>query len=105
LGLLFGLLLGGRFDRAATAENDAQPAAASRGPLSASREGLRARLAIAGLLGGLGFLTAAEAPWAHAVGVVCLFAAMILAFLAIDPARIAAVEDEQPVRPFSRPGR
>ncbi|HEX4435510.1 MAG TPA: cytochrome d ubiquinol oxidase subunit II [Solirubrobacteraceae bacterium] len=104
LGLLFGLLLGGRFDHSATLENEPQQAA-PRGLLSAAKEGLRARLAFAGLLGGLGFLTAAEAPWAHAVGVVCLFAAMILAFLAVDPARIAAVDDELPVRPLRRPGR
>jgi cytochrome bd ubiquinol oxidase subunit II len=104
LGLLFGLLLGGRFDHAAPAASGAAPNGA-RGLLSITKEGLRARLALAGLLGGIGFLTAAEAPWAHSVGVVCLFAAMILAFLAVDPARIAAVEEEQPVRPLRRPGR
>jgi cytochrome bd ubiquinol oxidase subunit II len=105
LGLLFGLLLGGRFDHAAAEHENGSAPGATRGPLSAGRERLRARLALAGLLGGLGFLTAAEAPWAHGVGVVCLFAAMILAFLAIDPARIAAVEDERPVRPLRRPWR
>jgi cytochrome bd ubiquinol oxidase subunit II len=105
LGLLFGLLLGGRFDHSAGAEDAATATAAPHSLLSAATEGLRARLAFAGLLGSLGFLTAAEAPWAHGVGVACLFAAMILAFLAVDPARIAAVEDEQPVGPLRRPGR
>jgi cytochrome bd ubiquinol oxidase subunit II len=104
LALLFSLVLGGRFDHDTTAGDGAATASPHR-LLSVAKEGLRARLAFAGLLGGLGFLTAAEAPWAHAVGVVCLFAAMILAFLAIDPSRIAAVEDERPVSPLRRPGR
>jgi cytochrome bd ubiquinol oxidase subunit II len=104
LGLLFGLLLGGRFDDATTAE-DGDATKHAHSLLSAAKEGLHARLAFAGLLGGLGFLTAAEAPWAHGIGVVCLFAAMVLAFLAVDPARIASVEEERPVRPLRRPGR
>jgi cytochrome bd ubiquinol oxidase subunit II len=98
LGLLFGLLLRGRFD-SAHAQADAQPREATpreptpRALLSASSNGLRARLSLAGLLGGLGLLTAAEAPWAHAFGVVSLFACMIFAFLAVDPLELARAED------------
>jgi cytochrome d ubiquinol oxidase subunit II len=103
LGLLFGLLLRGRFDPAhadASAEPREAPPweatprdATPRALLSASSNGLRARLSLAGLLGGLGLLTAAEAPWAHALGVASLFACMIFAFLAVDPLELARAED------------
>jgi cytochrome d ubiquinol oxidase subunit II len=103
LGLLFGLLLRGRFDPA-EAQADTQPREPTpreptpqeptpRTLLSASSNGLRARLSLAGLLGGLGLLTAAEAPWAHALGVVSLFACTIFAFLAVDPLELARAED------------
>jgi cytochrome bd ubiquinol oxidase subunit II len=94
LGLLFRLVLGGQLDRPPTTAGDIAP-----GPLrilSSSRHRLYARLATAGLLGGLGFLTAAQAPWAHAVGVTSLFGCMIFAFLAVGPAQLAAAEDEEP---------
>jgi cytochrome d ubiquinol oxidase subunit II len=92
LGLLFGLLLRGGFD--VDLEHSAAVAPTSpRALLSASSRGLHARLSLAGLLGGLGLLTAAEAPGAHAVGVVCLIASMIFAFLAVDPTELAAAED------------
>jgi len=115
LGLLFGLLLRGRFDPAGEADAEAErahaqrpyaqrphaprpqagrPTATARSVLAASSSGLRARLALAGLLGGLGLLTAAEAPWAHGLGVACLFACMIFAFLAVDPTGLAAQEDD-----------
>jgi cytochrome d ubiquinol oxidase subunit II len=92
LGLLFGLFLRGGFDEG----GEPSPAAAVASPralLSASSAGLHARLSLAGLVGGLGLLTAAEAPWAHAVGVVCLFGCMIFAFLAVDPTELAAAGD------------
>jgi cytochrome bd ubiquinol oxidase subunit II len=101
LGLLFRLVLGGQLHRPATAAGDVSP-----GPLrvlSTSRQGLYARLALAGLLGGLGFLTAAEAPWAHAVGVISLFGCMIFAFLAVGPGQLAAEEDEEPLSPLRLP--
>jgi cytochrome bd ubiquinol oxidase subunit II len=92
LGLLFSLVLRGRFDP--PAEGGPSPAPATIGDvLRPTAQGLRARLAVAGLLGGIGLLTIAEAPWAHGVGVACLFAAVILGFLAVDPARLAAGED------------
>jgi cytochrome d ubiquinol oxidase subunit II len=82
LGLLFGLLLGGRFD-----EHDSTHA---MGPLNdevrqSLTSGLSARLAVAGLLGGVAFLTAADAPWAHIVGIACLVACALFSFRAVDP--------------------
>jgi len=94
LGLLFSLALRGRFDE------HHERVDARRGPpeslaevLAPAAQALRARLALAALLAGVGLLTIAEAPWAHGVGVACLFAAMILGFLAVDPAALAARED------------
>lgn len=92
LGLLFRLVLGGRFDAAASAAYDVTPASGFGELLAPAAQGLRGRLAVAGLLGGIGFLTIAEAPWAHGLGVACLFAAMILGFFAIDPAGVARRE-------------
>jgi hypothetical protein len=50
-------------------------------------------LAIACLIGGVGFLTVAEAGWAHAVGV-----AMLLAAIALGLAATASglLEDDRP---------
>ncbi len=56
--------------------------------LAASRDGLLGRLALASLIGGFGFLTAAEAGWAHAIGVLCLFGFMVLGFFAYAPAQV-----------------
>jgi cytochrome d ubiquinol oxidase subunit II len=101
LGLLFRLVLGGQLDRPPTAADDVSP-----GPLqmlSTSRQGLYARLALAGLVGGLGFLTAAEAHWAHAVGVTSLFGCMVFTFLAVGPAQLAAEDDEEPPVPLQLP--
>jgi cytochrome d ubiquinol oxidase subunit II len=92
LGLLFGLVLRGRFDPGSAARG-ATPVASLGDLLAPAAQGLRARLAVAGLVGGVGFLTIAEAPWAHGVGVACLFMAMILGFLAVDPAGLARGEE------------
>ncbi|MEA2214752.1 MAG: cytochrome bd ubiquinol oxidase subunit [Solirubrobacteraceae bacterium] len=92
LGLLFSLVLRGRFDRPGETGLSSTPATIAD-VLRPTRHGLRARLAVGGLLGGIGLLSVAEAPWAHGVGVACLFAAMILGFLAVDPAGLAASED------------
>jgi cytochrome d ubiquinol oxidase subunit II len=92
LALLFSLVLRGRFETPREDGDGRRPASVTA-LLAPAAEGLRARLALAGLLGGVGLLTIAEAPWAHGIGVACLFAAMILAFLAVDPAGLAARED------------
>jgi cytochrome d ubiquinol oxidase subunit II len=78
LGLLFGLALTGRFhadESAAAPASTSQPAAA---PI-----GLLARSALAGLVVGFGLLNIGDAAWMHAVGVVCLLAAGVLAFRAV----------------------
>jgi cytochrome bd ubiquinol oxidase subunit II len=100
LGFLFALHLGGRFDLAEQdrAGGAAGRAAAGAGPgigavIARSRQGLAARGAIAGLLGGLGFLTAADAPWAHIVGVVSLGVCALCAIAAVAPAELAARDE------------
>jgi cytochrome bd ubiquinol oxidase subunit II len=90
LALLFGFVLRDRPDDAPTDGDARAPAVAV---LAASSKGLCGRLSLAGLLGGLGFLTAADAPWAHVIGVVCLFACMIFGFIAVAPAELAARAD------------
>ena len=54
----------------------------------------QARLAVALLIVGVGFLNAADAGWAHAIGVFGLFGFMIIAFAAIVPRAIAEDPDE-----------
>lgn len=98
LGLLFSLLLRGRFDPSPT-EPSVTPGEHAEREQAPSAGARYARLSIAALLGGVGLLSAAEAPWAHGVGVACLFACMIFAFLAVDPAGLAAVADERERRP------
>jgi cytochrome bd ubiquinol oxidase subunit II len=75
LGLLFRLVLHGRLDH--DAERAARPLPVAPALLSASASGLLARVAGACLLAGFGFLTIAEAGWAHAVGVFALFGFMV----------------------------
>ncbi|HEX7289759.1 MAG TPA: cytochrome d ubiquinol oxidase subunit II [Conexibacter sp.] len=85
LALLFTLTLRGRLGY----EGDgAEAPAAPVGPvraLSASRAGLLARVSLACLLLTLGFLTVADAGWAHAIGVLTLFAAAVTGFRAALP--------------------
>ncbi len=88
LGLLFALLLRGHLGEPG---EDAQPSpgVAAIVPLATRGTTARARLAAALLIIGVGMLNAADAPWAHAVGVFSLFAFMIVAFAAIVPAALA----------------
>jgi cytochrome d ubiquinol oxidase subunit II len=82
LALLFGFVLGRAPGRGkSVAERPAQ----GRSLLTALGPGLLPRLAIACLVAGVGFLTVAEAAWAHAVGVLCLFAFIVAAFPAALP--------------------
>ncbi len=91
LGLLFRLVLHGRLDH--DAEIAAAPLPVAPALLSASSSGLLARVAGACLLAGFGFLTIAEAGWAHAVGVVALFGFMVCGFLAATPSQLAEGDD------------
>lgn len=50
---------------------------------------LGARLAVALLIVGIGLLNVANAPWAHAIGVVSLLAFVLAAFAALVPRALA----------------
>jgi cytochrome d ubiquinol oxidase subunit II len=80
LALLFRLTLLGRLDHG-PAEIE-RPPPTSGALLWASAPGALARAAAACLLAGFGFLTVAEASWAHTIGVFALFGFMICGFLA-----------------------
>lgn len=82
LALLFTLTLRGRLGYEG---DDDRAAARPVHALAASRNGLLARISIACLLGTLGFLTIADAGWAHAIGVVALVACVITGFRAAVP--------------------
>jgi cytochrome d ubiquinol oxidase subunit II len=87
LALLFRLVLHGRLDHTA----DSAPEVRSGSlVVSTSKPGLPARSAGACLIAGVGFLTVANAGWAHAVGVVCLFGFVVLGFIAVAPAELAS---------------
>jgi cytochrome d ubiquinol oxidase subunit II len=60
-----------------------------RPALRASATGLRGRAAVACLVAGIGFLTIADAGWAHAIGVVALLGFVVVGFLAFAPTDVA----------------
>lgn len=87
LALLFRLVLGGTLDA------PSKPVAATPSPavlLAASTAGVAGRTAAAAFIAAIGFLTVADAAWAHSVGIVCLFAFMVAGFVALGPAQIAS---------------
>ncbi|TMK98502.1 MAG: cytochrome d ubiquinol oxidase subunit II [Actinobacteria bacterium] len=90
LGLLFGLLLSGRLDRDRA---QAPSGPTGRALLAASAAGLLGRGAAVALVMGVGFLTIAEAPWAHIIGVVSLCAFIVLGFAALAPTDAGLPED------------
>jgi cytochrome d ubiquinol oxidase subunit II len=102
LALLFGLVLRGQLDHGPAAD-ERRPAASAQAVLAASRGNLTGRLAAGGLVGGVGFLTVAEAPWAHAIGVVCLLGFVVFGFLAVGPARLAVDIDGEGRPPGAHP--
>jgi cytochrome d ubiquinol oxidase subunit II len=83
LGLLFRLTLKGRFHAAGSDEGPT-----ARRPVRAPR--LLARVAIACLIAGFGFLNVASAGWAHGLGVAFLFGFVVSGFLAVVPDAVAA---------------
>jgi cytochrome d ubiquinol oxidase subunit II len=90
LGLLFTLTLRGHLGAEPEASEpvitpEARP---KRRDLLAPAAG--ARLAVALMIVGVGLLNAADAPWAHAVGVVSLFAFVIVGFAVIVPRALTA---------------
>src|SRR5919204_130506 len=84
LALLFRLVLGGRLAEGGESV-DLRPTPRL---VRASRQGLLARAALACLIAGIGLLTAAEAAWAHALGVVSLFGFVALGFPAALPPHV-----------------
>jgi cytochrome d ubiquinol oxidase subunit II len=88
LALLFRLVLGGRFDPGPAA--GPAPPATVQAVVAAMGGGVVARLAGGCLIAGIGLLTVADARWAHAVGVVSLLAFVVLGFVAVGPAELAA---------------
>jgi cytochrome bd ubiquinol oxidase subunit II len=93
--VLLRLSIAGRLGYDADADGDGDGAAAEPGDGPVRTPRLRparaGRLATACLIGGLGFLTIAEAGWAHAIGVTMLLAALVLGLAAAAP---ALLEDE-----------
>jgi cytochrome bd ubiquinol oxidase subunit II len=89
LALLFRLVLRGQFDHGEQA-----PAPAFGALFSAAAPGLLARGAVALLLAGFGFLTIAEAGWAHAIGVLALLGFIVCGFLADVPSQLANMDHE-----------
>jgi cytochrome bd ubiquinol oxidase subunit II len=77
LALLFRLVLGGNLGRD---ESDAGRPTQPRSFIAALAPGLLPRLAIACLTAGIGFTTIANAAWAHTIGVLSLFAFVVVAF-------------------------
>jgi cytochrome d ubiquinol oxidase subunit II len=94
LALLFRLVLRGQLDHG---EQDLSPSPPAIGTLlSASAPGLLARAAAACLLAGFGFLTLAEAGWAHAIGVLALLGFIVCGFLADVPSQLEKISREDP---------
>ena len=87
LALLFRLVLHGQLDHGAAVSG--RPSSSTAALLSASATGPCARLATACLLAGFGFLTVAEAGWAHALGVLALLGFLGFGFLAVAPSQLA----------------
>jgi cytochrome bd ubiquinol oxidase subunit II len=93
LALLFRLALTGRFD--STQAGPSRPDAGQ--VLSASTPRLRSRVVVGCLIVGVGLLNVAEAPWAHALGVLSLFGFIVLGVLTLVPETLA--QDGKGARP------
>ena len=85
LALLFTLTLRGRLGYEGDAAGASDEPVGPVRVLSASRTGLLTRVSLACLLLTLGFLTLADAGWAHAIGVAALFACVLTGFRAAVP--------------------
>jgi len=92
LALLFRLVLRGGLGAGAPSPGTAPPA---RALLTASARGLLGRLAGACLIAAIGFLTIADAGWAHVIGVLALLGFIALGVLAVAPAQLAAGREEK----------
>jgi cytochrome d ubiquinol oxidase subunit II len=89
LALLFRLMLAGQLDaEAKTVTAVVEPTAI----LSALTAGIATRAAVALFVASIGFLTLADASWAHAIGVVCLLGFGIAGFVALAPWTVATAD-------------
>ncbi len=84
LALLFRLTLGGELRSGEHGSREVPVQPHRRQQLGAR---LDARLAVAFLVAGIGFLTIAKAPWAHGIGVACFFGFIVSGY------RVALPED------------
>ena len=91
LALLFSLTLQGALREPSDGGDTAAPVA-SAATLTAARPGLE-RVAVALLIAGVGFLNAADASWAHVIGVLALLGFVLCGFTAIVPRAIAGTND------------
>jgi cytochrome bd ubiquinol oxidase subunit II len=82
LALLFRLTLGGELRDTGQSSGEAPVGFRPRGLVSVR---LDARLSFAFLVAGIGFLTVANAGWAHAIGVACFFGFILSGFRAALP--------------------
>ena len=82
LALLFRLVLAGQLDAQADTTTGAVGPTAI---LDALTTGIATRAAVALFVAAIGFLTLADASWAHAIGVVCLFGFGVAGFVALAP--------------------
>ncbi len=89
LALLFTLTLRGRLGEHGESGEAAAPAGQAGVAQLLLGPTLGARLAVALLIVGFGFLTVAETSWAHAIGVVSLLAFILVAFAALVPQSLA----------------
>jgi cytochrome bd ubiquinol oxidase subunit II len=89
LALLFRLVVAGQLDYGEPPPSQTVPI---KSILSASATGILARSAGACFVAGVGFLTVADAGWAHGIGVAALLAFIVLGFFAVAPAEIAREE-------------
>jgi cytochrome d ubiquinol oxidase subunit II len=90
LVLLFRLVFGGKLGYGAEADHpESVPTM-----IAASRSGLMERGAAACLIAGLGLLTIADAPWAHAIGVLALLGFIVTGFAAVRPDELARADAE-----------
>jgi cytochrome d ubiquinol oxidase subunit II len=89
LGLLFGLLLRGHLGEPGSAATGEGPGIPGGGERPVRSTPLQARLAVALLIVGVGFLNAADAGWAHVIGVFALFGFIVIGFAAIVPRALA----------------
>jgi cytochrome d ubiquinol oxidase subunit II len=90
LALLFRMTLGGTLRGEGPPADDAPARPSATALVAAARQGLLARVAVACLVAGFGFLTVLNPGWAHAVGLAALAAFIVIGFLAVLPEDLTA---------------